>query len=367
MIYGNKEGIRDSLLAKLETLYDIEIPAEFPAVGEILNCNITPYLTECRAAGDQINTSYGVNVSVLYTAEAFEDAEESSLPKYVRFDKKIPLQVALSAPGVTPEYECYAEMRTGEIEAKADINNLGEMRVIELDFDMPVKVSCFKNVCDRIVCDAFSTDCDIQLNRRRIECKKLIKNTVSNFSDRILIPSDDGKINELLDLGIITVPGEITVKKNKLQMDGNCYFSAIINDENSEIRALNGEKAIRFECECPTPLGESEHLCNTEVSDVRCRIDGATLCIDFEITVSMMVFDKAYEEFVSAINVEKKSEDCPKHTGLRMYYPNSDETLWNIAKKYRVGIDTLIHENSLAEASDPRSNIPTEKHVLIIP
>ena len=27
MIYGNKEGIRDSLLAKLETLYDIEIPA----------------------------------------------------------------------------------------------------------------------------------------------------------------------------------------------------------------------------------------------------------------------------------------------------------------------------------------------------
>ena len=28
MIYGNKEGIRDSLLAKLETLYDIEIPAE---------------------------------------------------------------------------------------------------------------------------------------------------------------------------------------------------------------------------------------------------------------------------------------------------------------------------------------------------
>lgn len=28
MIYGNKEGIRDSLLAQLETLYDLEIPAE---------------------------------------------------------------------------------------------------------------------------------------------------------------------------------------------------------------------------------------------------------------------------------------------------------------------------------------------------
>ena len=27
MIYGNKEGIRDSLLAQLETLYDLEIPA----------------------------------------------------------------------------------------------------------------------------------------------------------------------------------------------------------------------------------------------------------------------------------------------------------------------------------------------------
>ena len=28
MIYGNKEGIRDSMLAKLGTLYDIEIPTE---------------------------------------------------------------------------------------------------------------------------------------------------------------------------------------------------------------------------------------------------------------------------------------------------------------------------------------------------
>ena len=37
MIYGNKEGIRDSLLAKLETLYDIEIPAEVFAPAELLD------------------------------------------------------------------------------------------------------------------------------------------------------------------------------------------------------------------------------------------------------------------------------------------------------------------------------------------
>ena len=37
MIYGNKEGIRDSMLAKLETLYDIEIPAEVFAPAELLD------------------------------------------------------------------------------------------------------------------------------------------------------------------------------------------------------------------------------------------------------------------------------------------------------------------------------------------
>ena len=36
MIYGNKEGIRDSMLAKLETLYDIEIPTEVFAPAELL-------------------------------------------------------------------------------------------------------------------------------------------------------------------------------------------------------------------------------------------------------------------------------------------------------------------------------------------
>ena len=37
MIYGNKEGIRDSMLAKLETLYDIEIPTEVFAPAELLD------------------------------------------------------------------------------------------------------------------------------------------------------------------------------------------------------------------------------------------------------------------------------------------------------------------------------------------
>lgn len=37
MIYGNKEGIRDSLLAQLETLYDLEIPAEVFAPAELLD------------------------------------------------------------------------------------------------------------------------------------------------------------------------------------------------------------------------------------------------------------------------------------------------------------------------------------------
>lgn len=37
MIYGNKEGVRDSLLAKLETLYDLDLTAEVFAPAELLD------------------------------------------------------------------------------------------------------------------------------------------------------------------------------------------------------------------------------------------------------------------------------------------------------------------------------------------
>ena len=37
MIYGNKEGIRDSLLAQMEALYDLDLSAEVFAPAELLD------------------------------------------------------------------------------------------------------------------------------------------------------------------------------------------------------------------------------------------------------------------------------------------------------------------------------------------
>ena len=37
MIYGNKEGIRDSLLAQMEALYDLDLSAEVFAPSELLD------------------------------------------------------------------------------------------------------------------------------------------------------------------------------------------------------------------------------------------------------------------------------------------------------------------------------------------
>ena len=45
MIYGNKEGVRDTLLARLETLYDFEVPGDAFAPPEML-----ALLAECTDA-----------------------------------------------------------------------------------------------------------------------------------------------------------------------------------------------------------------------------------------------------------------------------------------------------------------------------
>ena len=37
MIYGNKEGIRDSVLAQIETLYDLDLTGEIFAPAELLD------------------------------------------------------------------------------------------------------------------------------------------------------------------------------------------------------------------------------------------------------------------------------------------------------------------------------------------
>ena len=67
MIYGNKEGVRDSLLAKLETLYDLDLTSEVFAPAELLD--VLAAFT-CAMGGSSTRTASAVRSASMFPEAA---------------------------------------------------------------------------------------------------------------------------------------------------------------------------------------------------------------------------------------------------------------------------------------------------------
>jgi hypothetical protein len=126
---------------------------------------------------------------------------------------------------------------------------------------------------------------------------------------------------------------------------------------------------FRYTCDLPAKAAAHalhDYDCRLHVITVRPRTDGQSLSLDTELYITARLWCK--NEFAPVIATALSA--CHTEQGLAcriVCYPAHGETLWSIAKRYCVGVDTLAQKNSLPSA--PRADSPDSLrgvHMLVI-
>jgi hypothetical protein len=215
--------------------------------------------------------------------------------------------------------------------------------------------------------DAYSVDRELKLETEkfRFPTPLICKNGNMTFSGRA--PLADAGIPDgalVADAWGSARIESVTWSKEGAMALGKCRFGMICLADGGEIVLSECELPFKYEFEGGE--GEIERMDNcVSVIDPRITVDGGEIVADCELAIGICALGEGKVEAVTSVS--EGAEDAEKRSGFTVCYPDSSDSLWSVAKRYRTPISKTASENGLEGVGDAdETYLPAGKKYMIV-
>lgn len=202
--------------------------------------------------------------------------------------------------------------------------------------------------------DVYSTEAECDCTFRALSPRRAMVCSNVNFTVSERIPLTDTAVSENAET--LDAWGAAYIDKCTAGNGGGCVFSgnatfSVLYRDGGELQSADISVPVSYEAECN---GNGAAVCfdgSAEVIDVKVRTEQGKLCIDAELAMSMDCFGETAVQTVDRISVGDVA--ARRDAELTVCYPEAGDTLWTVAKRYRVAPASVL------------GNPMTDKYVII--
>lgn len=290
--------------------------------SKIISCCTSAGVTDIRQDNRNVKVSGSVYLSCLFM---------NSEGKYYSVKERCPFESIVSVANTI-------QRSKGDVSATvrcAGMNIIGDESgeykwELEYDLDILTDVPYTSNLTDDIYSTAFETSCSRE-DISRLVCLKNGNSRLSLNSSRVLNGSSEKSVCN--STGKAVIDRVEYTSDGKLTVNGSCTVQTIIECDGV-LKSEDVTIPVKFESIGKTADGVCHALCSIDVMNTDSKIDGNKLTVDAEVCISFLAY---------AVNKTKCIESCSVDTAVpidhgkslvNVYFPDENETLWDIGKKY---------------------------------
>lgn len=328
-------------------------------ITTVLSCTVIPTVAECRSSVGHAVCKGEFDICALCAILTDKGCEYRSL------HRRVPFSEVLEADGITEIYRCEPDLTVTAVTPTVteEGHNLG------IDFSCDAAVICAADRMTEIITDAYLPDCDIRIQGEPQTVFRPLKTVIGAFSASTTISHDPQEhVHSVIDCSMHPSLERRDIKNGRLTLDGTMDVSLICSTEEGKYLPLSASVPIHWDTD-GSALPDTSALilyADCTVSGTTLRIDASTNSIvcDAELSVCLSVSAKETHALPSALKVhaDNKISAQPRES-LIFYYPEQNESVWDIAKRYRITPQALISANAL----DAQTETVTDGIPLIIP
>lgn len=341
-----------------EFRYSEDLSCTDGILKEILTCEVTAIPTDTRFSGGRIVCKGEFRICALTSAE-----DSSGVPVLRSLSGRVPFTESIPADGASDMAKCIPDFTVTEIKSAVGDNG----RNCAVDFSAELSALCLAESTVSLAEDAFSPGYDVRLEREDMTLLRPVKIMTAGISAAGTIKADPSDtITEICDTVCRASLDQHTLTGNTLQFSGQMEFSCVGKTGDAKYLPVSGTVPLRWETELPelkdaVSSGELSVSCVCRVLGCGCQpaSDGHTFSCDCELSLLLTVLKKERLAVTTALSAspepENKKETVPPPPIL-ICYPQPGETVWEIAKHYRVSPDALRARNGLSADAEPAGN-----------
>lgn len=332
----------------------LEVGASKPAVQQIIRSSATAILRDYKVITNKLLVKGELLVKTLYSADSTESALET-------MENSIPISQIIDMEGVDDTSTCDVRLSVLSFELQTKADSSGEIRLIEAAAKVSAGICAAKNISIDCITDAYSTQFEMQLQRKAFTFERLAE----TFRDTALCRKtvEIGSVSSILDVWCDSISPSVLQEENAVVIRGNAVVSMFaISTDGSPMYV---ERTLDFEYKRELKISGEAVRCNPNVNIVGAdySLNGSqNLDVRLEISVDASVFVTESCSLISGVEVDENTlKNSSGAAALTIYFAESGERIWNIARSYNTTVSAIMEENELKE------EVVREKCMLLIP
>lgn len=320
------------------TLEDtFELPA---AVSEILKVNTSIFDRECKTLVGKAVAKGKMCVNILCIDES---------NRCVHYDFEFPFTEVFDVESAFEGAKCDITYETGEIEAVLERDDNGNLKRIAFTADITVSVRTEYSEEATVLTDCFFTDCECEQMFGDMEFEEILDRPVCSATLREVLPKTQGAP----DIGSVyatSLKPRITatqLRNGRLAVSGSVAVCVLYTADTAGAAVGSIKEEIPFNCtvDCGNSDNAAQAVLSAECDRADCTVlspSSAELCCT--IKVSGKIVRKKAVNVITDITTHESAET---ERGIVVYFSDKEDSLWGVAKRYRVSEAEIAACNEL--------------------
>ena len=345
-----------SLCSETSTQFSVqeEETLDSASINSVVRNESSVVLTEVKVIPNKAIINGELTVKTVYS-----DAQKDTLVSTVH---TFPISRILDIDRLTVDgqVEVKSDVVSAEVFAKQDEN--GEFTKHGFDVKLNIFAKAYETKEIMVATDAYSTDFSSDCNFKKISlmCVNSVMDKTFTHSSQIELSTT--AIRDVVDLWATAKNPVLKSEDGRFLLETPVDVFAFYTQEDGAVDFAEKTVLVPFDISLEN---NAEAEFSPEVKVLSCEyalVSPNKVELRLEIKVVGAVANKYTERCISDIDIDyslpKVNTTAP---ALTIYYCDSGEEIWNIAKKYNTSADRVMFENDLD------SETITENRVLLIP
>ncbi len=313
-----------------------ELPRDYLPANIIVNSTASPLLSEAKIIKGKLLLKGEIAVAIIYCAD-------KNKGECIKFDYSIPVNQVIDVPGMSEEgfADVFMKIPSCDINPREDSD--GEQRLFDINLVVCAEIKAFTNGQSDFISDAYSTVGTLEADYENIEFYKHSRSISDTFTctNKFDFSSVSAQGVQALWFGA----PEIKKGNSAEKLEGKVPVNFILSD--SDGKSVFCEREFDFEY---MMRGEGVLLGNPCVAlsgYSPARINSGTAEVRAEFVICANAFSKTTARVMTKASLDEEKADKSDGTGVVIYFPDENENLWDIARKYGTTEQAIKKENGI--------------------
>ncbi len=317
----------------------MEIEENRESISHIINVSSCASVDEVKIINNKALLKGECTVKIFYLNEngGIESVEHA-----------MPISQIIELDGLNEKSISSVRLSVTSCEVQAKSNSSGDMRLVDLNVRISAFLAAFEEIPVSIISDAYSTEYEVKNTLKNTELFEYNDSFNSVFTNKVVFESIGVSVDCVLAVWCSDVKSNFSGKDGRCVVSGTYNANVIYRDSENQIGII--QKPVDFEYTSKLPEKSDRISCYGSVSVLgcSCAVTGdSRLELKTEMAAGATVFSNNPQKYVSSVEIAGEREKNMKPCALTIYFCNSGENLWNIAKRYSTTVDAIMVENSI--------------------